>query len=53
MAEERKNVMNELSDNKLRRIKFKTADSLEALFKSMMSTPSMTDVAKIKKRTCR
>lgn len=27
-----------------RRIKSKTADSLEALFKSMMSTPSMTAV---------
>lgn len=44
MAEERKTAMNELSDNKLRRIKFKTADSLETLFKSMMSTPCMTAV---------
>lgn len=44
MAEERKTDMNELSVNKLRRIKSKTADSLEALFKSMISTPCMTAV---------
>ena len=37
MAEESKNVMNELSDNKLHRIKSKTAENLEATFKKMMS----------------
>lgn len=44
MAEENKTVMNELADSKLRKIRPKTAESLKALFKSMMSTPCMTAV---------